>query len=92
MNSEVDVHLLRRQARRLRGSGLCHRLHLHGRPDIAAVGAHMDGAVHRLHRRMCEKGHFVNGFDAFFAADARPAAASPALADLDARLLRALSE
>src|SRR4029453_17595907 len=32
-------------------------------PDIAAVLGHLDGAVHRLHRRMRQEGLLVNGVD-----------------------------
>ncbi len=34
---------------------------LGGNPDGAAIGAHVGGAVQRLHRRVSQKGHFVDG-------------------------------
>ena len=56
----VDGHLLFRQAGELRRHFLRPRLILRGRPDIAAVGAHVRRAVHRLHRRVMQERHLVH--------------------------------
>ncbi len=40
---------------------LCSRWRLRSQPDIAAVLRVVDGAVHRLHRGMCEERHLVHG-------------------------------
>ncbi len=55
----VDLHLLRFQARDLRGVGLVHGLELRARPDLAAVGRQARRAVHRLHRGVREVRYFV---------------------------------
>ena len=45
----VDLHLLRRQAGDLRGRRLRAAHDLRADPDVAAILAHMNRAVHRLH-------------------------------------------
>src|SRR5207244_6196411 len=40
------------------------RLELRRRPDVHAVGTHVRGAIHRLHRGVREERHFVHGLDA----------------------------
>ena len=62
---EVIMHLdfLRRQAGQLGGRGLSEGRHLRPHPDVAAVRANVDGAVHRLHGGVREERHLVNRLD-----------------------------
>ncbi len=59
----VDPHLLRGQADRLRHRDLRRALGLGGSPDVAPVGPHVRRGVHRLHRRVVEIRHLVDGLD-----------------------------
>ncbi len=56
--------LLRRYPTDLAAHHLHARLVLRRRPDVYAVGAHVRGAIHRLHRGVREERHFVHGLDA----------------------------
>src|SRR2546426_10565237 len=47
----------------LRGGGSGDRRHLRADPDIAPVPAYVHGAVHRLHRRVREERHLIDGLD-----------------------------
>ena len=58
----MNPHFLGRQTGSLRGRALRQRLHLRGRPDIAGIGAHVGGAVHRLHGGVGQERRFVNRF------------------------------
>jgi hypothetical protein len=61
----MNLHRLGLQARR-RNCGLVRRrLSLSRNPDIAAVGAHIRRAIHRLHRGMREERQFVNAVKRF---------------------------
>ena len=59
----VDHDLVQRQARGLRRRRLGARHDLAADPDFAAVLAHMNGAVHRLHGRVREEGNLVGRLD-----------------------------
>ena len=59
----VDLDLLERQAGDLRGRGLRAAQHLRSHPDVTAVLAHMNGAVHRLHGGVRQKRHLVDRLD-----------------------------
>ena len=59
----VDTDLVLGQPNDARGMGLRDHRGLSADPDVAAVGADVDGRVDRLHRRMREKRQFVDGFD-----------------------------
>ena len=59
----VHLHSLFRQAGQLRSRSLGEGGHLRAHPDIAAIGAHVDRAVHRLHGRMREERQLVDRFD-----------------------------
>ena len=65
----VHLDLLHWQTSRFGGRGLGASDDLVANPHIATIGAHMDGAVHRLHRRMCEKGRLVDCFDFMYSPD-----------------------
>ena len=55
----VDDNLLERQPGHLRCDSLRAGNDLIADPDLARVGTNVHGAVHRLHRRMCEERHVV---------------------------------
>ena len=59
------MHLdsLFRQAGQLRSRSLGEGGHLRAHPDIAAIGAHVHRAVHRLHGRMGEERQLVDRCD-----------------------------
>ena len=59
----VDPDRFLRQAGELGDRGLRQGRHLRADPDVAAVLADVDGAVHRLHRRMGEERHLIDGVD-----------------------------
>ncbi len=59
----VDHDFFQRQTDSLRRRRLGSRHHLGANPNLAAVVAHMDGAVHRLHRRVCEKRNLIDRLD-----------------------------
>ena len=52
----VDLDCILRQAGELSNRGLGQGRRLGADPDVAAILAEMDGAVHRLHRRMARNG------------------------------------
>ncbi len=58
----VHPHLVAGQPGELRGRRLREGGHLGSEPEIAAVGAHVDRAVHGLHRGMSQERHLVHGF------------------------------
>jgi hypothetical protein len=57
----VDLDRILRQAGELSNHGLGQGRCLGADPDVAAILAEMDGAVHRLHRRMGEERELING-------------------------------
>ncbi len=59
----MNADLLGRQAGHLRGGGLGAGRDLGAHPDVAAVLAYVDGAVHRLHRGVREERHLVDCLD-----------------------------
>ncbi|MCY1521118.1 hypothetical protein D9M68_559170 [compost metagenome] len=59
----VHLHRLLRQPGELRRQGLGPRRHLDAEPEVAAVLAHMGGAVDRLHAGVGEKRHLVGHLD-----------------------------
>ena len=59
----MHLHLLRWDAADLGAEALRTRLELRRRPDVDAVGAHVCGAVHRLHGRVREQRQLVRGLD-----------------------------
>ena len=59
----VHFHLVEGQACDPGGSPLGARDDLRARPDLAAVRAQADRAVHRLHRRVREEGNLVHRFE-----------------------------
>ena len=61
----VDSNLLRFEAGDFRRSHLIEGLKLRRRVNIAAIGAHVRGAIHGLHGGVREKGNFVGSFDFF---------------------------
>jgi hypothetical protein len=56
----VDLDRILRQAGELSNHGLGQGRCLGADPDVAAILAEMDGAVHRLHRRMGEERELIN--------------------------------
>src|SRR6202045_344282 len=59
----VNYDLVTRQAGHLGSRGLGAADDLVADPHIATIGPYMDGAVHRLHCRVREKGRLVNCFE-----------------------------
>ena len=59
----VDHDPFQRQAGSLRRRRLCSRHNLGANPNLAAVLVHVDGAVHRLHRRVCKKRNLIDSLD-----------------------------
>ena len=68
----VDDDLLERQACDLRGRRLNARQGLRPDPDLAAFLAHVNRAVHRLHRRMRQEGKLIARLDLGGSASHRP--------------------
>ncbi len=67
----VDLDLIGRKAGDL-GRGTHGRgLDLRGNPNFAAIGAHVGGAIHRLHGSVRKIRHFVDGFELLRAAGQR---------------------
>ncbi len=59
----MDDDFLRRQACQRRRGLLGGRHVLCPNPQFAGIVAHMNGAVHRLHRRMRKEGQLIDGID-----------------------------
>jgi hypothetical protein len=58
-NMIVHDYFFRRQTGHFGRNRLGSRLHLNPDPDLARIGSHVRGTVHRLHRRVREKRHLV---------------------------------
>ena len=61
----VNSHLLGLEPRNLCSSHLREGLKLRRSKDVAAIRAHVCGAIHRFHGGMRQEGHFVNNFHFF---------------------------
>ena len=67
----MDLDLVRRKSGDLGRDPHGRRLDLRGGPNFAAIGAHVGGAIHRLHGSVRKIGRFVDGLELFRAAGQR---------------------